>query len=84
MAEVEIAKVAGEGLSGEEEIVLYTIGCPKCIALEKEIKSKKIKYSRCEDLKIMMEKGIEYAPALQIGSQILDAEGIEEWLENNF
>ena len=84
MAEAEMEKAVGGELNGEEGIVLYTIGCPKCIALEKEIKSKKIKYSRCEDLEIMIKKGIEYAPALQIGNQILDAEGIEEWLENNF
>lgn len=48
------------------KIVLYTTHCPKCKILEKKLKDKNIKYSVCEDVKVMQSLGITSVPVLMI------------------
>ena len=81
MAEAEMEKVVGEGLNGEEEIVLYTIGCPKCIALERKLKEKNIKYIKNEDVEEMFNMGIEYAPVLAVGGCKMEFNEAIKWIK---
>ena len=48
------------------KIVLYTTHCPKCKILEKKLNDKNIKYSVCEDVKVMQSLGITSVPVLMI------------------
>ena len=70
------------GNAGEtsKQIILYTIGCPKCKVLEIKLERKKISYNVCTDLDIMKEKGIKSAPALEINGNILDFTDAIKWV----
>ena len=37
-----------------EEIVLYTIGCPSCMVLEKKLMNKKINFEMVKELNLKM------------------------------
>ena len=62
--------------------LIYTIGCPKCKALERLFKSKGIEYDVCTDVQIMVDKGFEYLPQMEYEGEIYDVEAAEEWAEN--
>lgn len=62
--------------------LIYTIGCPKCKALERLFKSKGIEYDVCTDVQIMVDKGFEYLPQMEYKGEIYDVEAAEEWAEN--
>lgn len=44
----------------EKKIILYTIGCPHCKALETMFNKKGIKYILCDDEEIIAQKGLEH------------------------
>ena len=85
MAEVEMEKVAEEGL-GEEEIVLYTIGCPQCNALERKLKEKNINFvckNISEDegaLTKLYALGFEHVPILQVGNEFMKYKQALTWI----
>ena len=81
MAEVEIEKIAEEDRGREEEIVLYTIGCPKCNTLERKLKEKNIKYIKNEDVEEMFNLGIEYAPVLAVGGYKMEFNEAIKWIK---
>lgn len=59
-------------------VILYSTGCPKCSVLEKKLDIAKIKYEVCNDQKIMKEKGMTSAPALEVDGVMYDfAEAIK-------
>lgn len=57
----------------EKKIVLYTIGCPHCKALETMFDKKGIKYETCSDEGIIAEKGaannMKSAPFIEMNGQ---------------
>lgn len=65
-----------------EKPLVYTIGCPKCRELEELFQEKKIEYDICNDVKLMIEKGFEYIPMVEIGDKIYNFEEAEEWAKN--
>lgn len=52
------------------KIIFYTTGCPKCEVLKKKLDAKNLSYEVCEDVNIMLEKGLDSAPALEANGQI--------------
>lgn len=52
-------------------MILYTIGCPKCIILEKLMEKKQVKFDICEDVGIMENKGIMSVPVLEVDGELL-------------
>lgn len=47
-------------------ITLYSTHCPKCIILEKKLREKNIDFEICDDVDLMLEKGFQEAPYLEI------------------
>lgn len=47
-------------------ITLYTTHCPKCIILEKKLQEKNIDYTICDDIDLMLSKGMQEAPYLEV------------------
>ena len=86
MAEVEIEKIAEEDGGGEEEIVLYTIGCPQCNALERKLKEKNISFvckniSEDEEaLTKLYALGFEHVPVLQVGNEFMKYKQALMWI----
>ena len=54
------------------EVILYTIGCPKCNVLKKKLISANINFTTCEDTNIMTEKGISQLPILEVSGKTYD------------
>ncbi len=52
--------------------ILYTIGCPSCLVLEKKLLDKKIKIDTIiKDEQIMLEKGITSLPMLEVNGNLM-------------
>ena len=47
-------------------ITLYSTHCPKCIILEKKLREKNIDFEIWDDVDLMLEKGFQEAPYLEI------------------
>lgn len=47
-------------------VTLYTTHCPKCIILEKKLQDKNIEYQVCDDVDLMLSKGMQEAPYLEV------------------
>lgn len=63
-------------------MILYTIGCPQCVILEKKLDAKKIKYDICENVGIMENKGIDSVPVLEIDDKLLSYTDAIEYVNN--
>lgn len=53
-------------------VILYSTGCPKCNILEKRLTADKIDFKISDDIEILIEKGFQSAPVLQINDKYLD------------
>ena len=47
-------------------VTLYTTHCPKCVILEKKLQDKNIEYQVCDDVDLMLSKGMQEAPYLEV------------------
>ncbi|MCQ2052385.1 MAG: hypothetical protein MJZ03_00345 [archaeon] len=52
-------------------MILYTIGCPKCIVLEKKLAAKGIPFEICNDIETIKAKGYDLLPVLEDGDNIM-------------
>jgi len=66
----------------EDKIVLYTTHCPKCEILTKKLNDKNIKYTVCEDVNLMEEKGFTFAPMLEVGEKIMGFSEAVKWVNS--
>ena len=55
-----------------ENIILYTINCPKCMVLEKKLQLANIKYSVIKDLNEMESLKITALPVLSVNGKLLE------------
>jgi hypothetical protein len=63
------------------KVVLYTVHCPKCKILEKKLEQSKIKYDVCEDLDLMLAKGFQTAPVLDVDGKIMEFKEAVQWVK---
>lgn len=63
-----------------QDLILYTIGCPKCTQLEKRLNQKGIKYTICSDVAVMTSLGIKSLPYLKVGDQLLNFNEAWKWV----
>lgn len=61
-------------------IVLYSTGCPKCKVLEAKLNAKGIQYSTVTDVDLMIAKGLNLMPVLEVNGQLLDFALAVEWV----
>ena len=47
-------------------IILYSNDCPKCKILKFKLDDKNIQYELCSDINIMMSKGFQSTPMLEV------------------
>ena len=62
------------------KVVLYTIDCDHCLALEKKLKEKNIDYEECRDIEVMQEKGFTEAPMLEVDGVCLKFVDAMKWV----
>ena len=61
-------------------IILYTTHCPKCNVLKKKLESKNIEFKICEDVDLMLSKGIQQAPYLEVDNELMDFSNAIKWV----
>ena len=54
------------------EIILYTINCPRCNVLKDKLEQAEIKYRVVSDINKLREKGITQLPILEANGKRLD------------
>ena len=54
-------------------IVLYSNHCPKCGIIKDKLDAKKIEYTLFDDEKILIEKGFDFMPVLEVDGTTLES-----------
>lgn len=62
------------------KVILYTTHCPKCMVLEKKLKSKNIEYVENTDTNLMIEKGFQTTPMLEVDDSVMDFKTANTWI----
>ena len=62
------------------KVILYTTHCPKCIVLEKKLASKNISYEEVTDVDLMINKGFDVMPVLEVDDTVMDFKTANTWI----
>ncbi len=62
------------------DIILYTIDCPACIALEMLMKRHNIQYTVCKDIDKMISMGMNEMPVLGVNGKLLSNAEATAWV----
>lgn len=62
-------------------VILYTVGCPKCKVLEAKLREKNISYVEINDISIMQEKGFEFMPILEVDGVVYNFKDAVNWIK---
>ena len=66
------------------QMILWTIDCPKCKILEKELKDNNIAFDICKDKQIMVGRGWTHLPILEVDHDtFLNFKEAMKWIEEN-
>lgn len=63
-------------------VILYSTHCPKCLVLEKKLKTKGIVYEEVNDIEIMKEKNYLSVPVLEVDGERLDFKKANDWVNS--
>lgn len=66
----------------DNNIVLYTTGCPKCKILKEALDEKGVSYKEETDVKLMISMGIVAAPVLGVNGELMDFGKAFYWVNN--
>lgn len=64
----------------EDEIVLYSTGCPKCSILKRKLDENGITYTEVNDADLMLAKGMVSVPMLEVDGDIMDFANAVRWV----
>ena len=62
--------------------MLYSTGCPRCRVLEKKLNDVGIRYSKVEDVDLMIANGMMSAPMLEVNGETMDFAKAMMWIQN--
>lgn len=64
------------------KIVLYSTGCPRCNVLETKLKNKGIDFEEINDTKLMIDKGFDSVPVLEVDGNYMDFGKANEFINS--
>lgn len=64
----------------KEEIILYSVGCPKCRVLEVKLDQKNISYTIETNEEIMKSKKVMSVPMLEVSNVMMDFYKANTWI----
>ena len=64
------------------KIVLYSTGCPRCNVLETKLKNKSIDFEEINDTKLMIDKGFDSVPILEVDGNYMDFGKANEFINS--
>lgn len=62
------------------KIVLYSTGCPRCNVLKTKLKNKNISFEEINDEELMIGKGFDSVPILEVDEKPYDFKEAVEWI----
>ena len=62
-------------------VTLYSIGCGKCIVLEKKLKQAGIEFEVCDDREVIEDKGFDYMPVLEVDDKTMQYDEAIKWVD---
>ena len=62
------------------KVILYSTGWPKCKVLKAKLDSKEISYDIISDTSVMINKGIETVPVLEVNGNVMDFKTAVDWI----
>lgn len=62
------------------KVIIYSTGCPRCNVLVKKLQQKNIEFIEINDSQLMLSKGIESVPQLEVDGQLLDFLAANAWV----
>jgi len=62
------------------KVTLYSTGCPKCKILTQKLNNKKIEYDVVSDVDIMLSKGFQAVPILEVDNNVMDFLTANKWI----
>lgn len=65
---------------GYQVVKCYSIGCPRCIVLEKKLEQKNINFELISDRSVMEAKGFLSAPVLEVDGVVMDFTQAVKWI----
>lgn len=63
------------------KVVFHSSHCPRCAVLEKKLKDKGIEYEENNDIQVMLSKGLEVAPALEVDGKLMGFKESVDWIK---
>jgi glutaredoxin len=64
-------------------VIFYTTHCVQCGTLKNLLDKYHIEYTTIDDMQVMIDKGIKYAPALEVDNQIMNMAQAMKWVKEN-
>ena len=64
------------------KIVLYSTGCPRCNVLETKLKNKGIDFEEINDTELMINKGFDSVPVLEVDGNYMDFGKANEFINS--
>ena len=64
------------------QVILYSTGCPKCKVLKAKLDSKEISYDIISDTSVMINKGIETVPVLEVNGEMMNFKESMKWVKD--
>jgi len=69
-------------MEGFITIILFSNNCPKCKILKHKLDQKEVIYEECNDMDIMIKKGFQSVPILQINDKFMNYNEAIKWVIN--
>ena len=64
------------------KIVLYSTGCPRCNVLKTKLKNKGVDFEEINDTKLMIDKGFDSVPVLEVDGNYMDFGKANEFINS--
>ena len=64
------------------KVIFHSSHCPRCQVLEKKLKDKGIEYEENNDIQVMLDKGLDVAPALEVDGKLMGFKEAVDWINN--
>lgn len=64
------------------KVIFHSSHCPRCQVLERKLKDKGIEYEENNDIHVMLSKGLETAPALEVDGKLMGFKEAVDWINS--
>ena len=63
------------------KVISHSSHCRRCQVLEKKLKDKGIEYEENNDIQVMLNKGLDVAPALEVDGKLMGFKEAVDWIK---